>query len=650
MHSPENLSPGSSDRFDFFVSYAHEDEAWAEWIGWVLEEEGWFVRLQAWDFDPGSNFVLEMQKATAQAERTIAVLSPHSLSSQFTQAEWAAAFRQDPTGEKRILIPIRVAECSLVGLLADIVYVDIVGLEEDEAKRRLLATAEQQRRKPRKEPPYPVSTQKPIFPSGKTHVSRVPRANHNFTGREDLLTQLQEILSETGQASVTQAIAGMGGVGKTQLAIEYVHRNVDRYKIVAWIHAEETETLVADFADLAHTLEVPGVEGMPPEDLVRAVHAVLAERNDWLLVFDNAEGPSAIRPYLPPVGRGHILITSRDQNWRSISAPLDVSPFRREESIKFLIKRSGDTDCEGADAVGDALGDLPLALEQAGAYVETTHGTLKRYAELFAERHGDLWRDQDPPDTYHGTVATTWSLAIDTLAKEFPASVELMKLVSFLAADDIPLFLLTEGEETLPEPLRSVVSDEVALRKTVGALRGRSLVTKTADHLFVHRLVQLVIHDGMRETERDEWIEACLNLLRAVHDFREDDPETWKRCERLLPHVAAVVSHAEERGLGKEATSYLLNDAGMCLRTLSNLPLAKEYHERALKIDEGVYGPDHPKVARDANNLGGVLQDLGELAEARTAYERALKIDEVVYGPDHPRTRIIRSNLESLDS
>jgi len=478
-----------------------------------------------------------------------------------------------------------------------------------------------------------------------SHRYSLPLRNPNFTGRDDILDRLKQSLGESGQARVTQAIAGLGGVGKTQIAIEYVHRNLDRYGLIAWLRAEEVETLLADFAELAKALQLASVEGMPPDDLVRIVHAALAARSDWLLVFDNAEAPGTIRSYLPAVGNGHVLITSRDPNWRSFGEPIDVTPFERKESVTFLKVRSGDDDPEGADAVAEVVGDLPLALEQAGAYVASTKGKLKAYAALFEQRHKDLWKDQSPPDAYHGTVATTWSLALDKLKKQSPASIDLMRLIAFLGADDIPLSLLTQGAEELPKRLKKVLNDPVALEKTVAALRSHSLVFKEDDHIFVHRLVQLVVRDAMKAKDQARWIEACLELLKIGHDFRQHDPKTWEICKPLLPHVAAVTSYAEKAEVAHEATSYLLNNAGLCLRTLANPSLAKRYFERALKIDEAVYGPDHPNVAIRVNNLGGVLRDLGDHAGAKAAFERALFIDEAVYGPDHPEVAIDVNNL-----
>lgn len=172
---------------DFFISYNGKDKDWAEWIAWQLEETGYSVVIQAWDFRPSGNFVLEMQKA-AQAERTIMVLSPNYLAAQFTQPEWAAAFAQDPTGQKGNLLPVRVADCDLHGLLPAIIYIDLVDLVEAAAKEKLLAGVQRGRAKPSVPPRFPSSSQKqverqsPHFPNSPSVIdSKNPSLQSNFT-------------------------------------------------------------------------------------------------------------------------------------------------------------------------------------------------------------------------------------------------------------------------------------------------------------------------------------------------------------------------------------------------------------------------------------------------------------------------------------
>ena len=209
---------------DFFISYNQADLPWAEWIAWQLEAGGYSAIIQAWDFRPASNFVLDMQSAAVQAARTIAVLSPDYLAALYTQPEWAAAFAQDPTGEKGTLLPLRVRACELKGLLSPIVHIDLVGRDASAAKQALLAGVKRERAKPATEPDFPAgppaappAKPEPRFPGSLPRIWNVPhRRNPNFTGREDELRELRAALTN-GHAAAIVPIAGLGGAGKTRL-------------------------------------------------------------------------------------------------------------------------------------------------------------------------------------------------------------------------------------------------------------------------------------------------------------------------------------------------------------------------------------------------------------------------------------------------
>ena len=243
------------DKKDFFVSYNKADCAWAEWMAWQLEAEGYTTILQAWDFRPGSNFVLEMQSATSRAKRTIAVLSPDYLTSMYTQPEWAAAFVQDPTGQKGFLLPVRVRACQLTGLLSSIIYLDLVDLDASEAAAALLAGVRQTRAKPSLAPSFPdtsprLASSPPRFPGSLPPIWNVPfRQNPFFTGREALLRYLHDQLTRTKSAALTQAqaISGLGGIGKTQTAIEYAYRHRDEYRHVLWVNAATRDTILVNY-------------------------------------------------------------------------------------------------------------------------------------------------------------------------------------------------------------------------------------------------------------------------------------------------------------------------------------------------------------------------------------------------------------------
>lgn len=320
---------------DFFISYTGADQQWAEWIAWQLDSAGYSVVIQAWDFRPGSNFVLEMQHAASQATRTIAVLSPNFLASRFTQPEWAAAFAQDPTGEKGTLVPVRVRDFEPPGFFKTINYINLVGADEATAKQKLLDGVKRGRAKPATAPAFPTRaggatggmTPPLRFPGTLPPIWNVANRNPNFTGREQLLADLRATLA-SGKSAALTALHGLGGIGKTQTAIEYAHRHASEYAIVWWVRSENLVTLASDLAQLAHGLDLAEKDAQDQRIIIDAVQRALRQRNDWLLIFDNATSQDAVHPFLPQ-GAGQILITSRHHAWKRIATPLEVTKLER---------------------------------------------------------------------------------------------------------------------------------------------------------------------------------------------------------------------------------------------------------------------------------------------------------------------------------
>jgi hypothetical protein len=418
----------SEPRKDFFISYNKADRAYAEWIAWQLEEKGKYqVILQAWDFLAGGNFVVEMLNAAEQAHCTIAVLSPEYLTALFTKPEWAAAFVEDPTGEKGILMPVRVRECKIPKLLKSLIYIDLVGLETEQARERLLAEVKRQRRKPDTEPLFPgqaapletrAVTHEVRFPGSLPPIWNVPhRRNPNFTGREELLDGLREVLA-LGEPA---ALCGLGGKGKTALAVEYVYRNQPYYELVWWLRSEKAATLAADYAALAGPLGLPEKDAPDQEAQVRAVRQHLGRLDQWLLIFDNAVRPEDVEDFLPPGNPGAVLITSRYPHWEQVAKPLEVGVMEPQEAVDFLLRRTAKKDAIGATTLAQELGFFPLALEQAGAYLKKTGKAFADYLKLFQTQRTKLFQSPlgKPASQYEFTVATTWEVSLGEVQK-FP--------------------------------------------------------------------------------------------------------------------------------------------------------------------------------------------------------------------------------------
>ena len=250
----------------FFISYNKADRQWAEWIAWQLEQEGYTTVIQAWDFRPGLHFVQQMHKAVQEAERTIAVLSSNYLNALYTYPEWEAAFRKDPIGKQGgILVPVRIQKCKPPGLLGLVTYIDIVGLDEETARKTLLEGVHQGRNKPTPPPLFPgkmseaqnILPQQPGFPGEFSSIWNIPyQRNPFFTGREDILKYLHDTLTTDKTAALTQpqAITGLGGIGKTQTAVEYAYRYASEYQAVLWARADSREELLLDFMSIANLL------------------------------------------------------------------------------------------------------------------------------------------------------------------------------------------------------------------------------------------------------------------------------------------------------------------------------------------------------------------------------------------------------------
>ncbi len=308
------------DEREFFVSYTGADQAWAEWVAWELEGAGYTTVLQAWDFVAGSNFADAMDRALKAARHLLAILSPAYLRSRYGKAEWLHAFIQDPTGEDRRLVPVRVEDCDPEGLMQGVVYIDLVGLDEASARERLLekvAGALRGHARPASRPRFPTAParkaaapERPRFPTALPPIWNVPwRRNPDFTGREAQLAALATQL-DRGTAAITQAqaVQGTGGIGKTSLAVEYAYRHRAAFDVVWWVRADQPASLIGDYTALAAALGLPEADQPDQRVAGAAVRGWLDGNGRWLLVLDNAQAPEAPTGLPPPLARVADLI------------------------------------------------------------------------------------------------------------------------------------------------------------------------------------------------------------------------------------------------------------------------------------------------------------------------------------------------------
>lgn len=636
---------------DFFISYNEADRDWAEWIAWHLEAEGHESVLQAWDFRPGANFVLEMQRAAETSTRTIAVLSPDYLASQFTQPEWTAAFAKDPTGDKGILIPIRVRECEPKGLLPQIVFVDLFGLTESAAQLELTRGIGRSRTKPLTEPSFPGrpsdSVNKPRYPGSLPRIWNIPHnRNLNFTGREDVLRKLSALSNDNQASPPIQVVHGLGGVGKTQIAVEYAYRNMNEYEVVWWMRAEENSTLAADFAHLAVELNLPEKDAQDQRVIVDAVRKWLGHNGDWLIVFDNAQSADDLRDYVPQGGSGRALVTSRNPNWTGAASSFSLDVLTKDEAIAFILKRTGQVS--DADMLAEVLGYLPLALEQAGAYIEETGKSIAQYLQLFKKYQIELLGRGNVSTLYPATVRTTWQVSFQAAMAECPIVHGVLGLIGFLAPDKIPRSLLASIVEisTSPEDRSSL---ELHIDAAVASLRRYSLVDVVNNEVSIHRLVLAICRDTFKSLAQN-LAAGVVGIINSVFPIESEDPRRWSETSALLPHALAAIRYAEDLNQVTYKASELLNKIQFYFIGRGENRDAKVQLEHALRIVISIYGEDSTHVADMRTNLSVVCHYLGDDTTALEHIAKALRTNRRERGNSHPSIGALLNTLGLIAS
>jgi tetratricopeptide (TPR) repeat protein len=495
------------------------------------------------------------------------------------------------------------------------------------------------------------------------------RPNPHFKGRAVELEAMNRAWGSTpsGPPPRPQVLCGLGGVGKTQLVVEYAWRYRSRYDAVLWIDANTPESVQANIAALVERLGVPRLETQDQAASVEAVRRWLRESSRWLLVFDNVdteEAQIAVLNVLPKPAFGHVLITSRTSDWPMIK-PMPLILHRLDvlsdsEASEFLVAATGDTPTRPAsrDAVALArrLGGLPLALEQATAYIVRNRVSFAQYLRQL-DTAPDLLthrvRGATELDDMRATVVTTWRATETELGLGARA---LLRLVSFFAPEQIPRHALVRASAVLQEAVR-LLRDDLTNRHTddrddlvessLVELDKYSLITLRSETFSCHRLVmeEQRLRIGPHETSR--WLTLAFAVFQAAFPGSPEDAQHLRGWEALRPHIARVVEAAERANIS-ESTAYWMRCLGIFYYTKAMWRDAESLLRRALTIDEESLGADHPNVARGLSSLALLLKDTNRHAEAERMMRRALTIDEKSLGAHHPDVAIDLNNLAQL--
>ncbi|GAA2607083.1 hypothetical protein Adu01nite_16880 [Paractinoplanes durhamensis] len=516
----------------------------------------------------------------------------------------------------------------------------------------------------------------------------VPQRNPDFTGREEFLETLHNELSERRQTAVLpQAIHGMGGVGKSQIAIEYVHRHSREYDLIWWIPAEDTGQILSSLTKLAQRLKLD--VSLEANAAVPAVQEALSTGitgyRDWLLVFDNAENPTEARKYFPTGGAGQILVTSRNPDWERGTRALEVDVFTRDESITFLQNRNSDLHDEDANSLAEALGDLPLAIEAASAWRATTGMETTEYLRLLSEKRLELF-DVDPPPDYRLTVRAAWSMSLGKLAEGNLAALELLQVCSFFAPEPISrnLFTGSSAADITPE-LDAMLRDTYSIGRAIRDIL--KLALAKYDHrnntLQIHRLIRLVLTDSMDEGQQKRMRRGANTLLANADPNEPGRRSQWDRYSALRAHVEAsdAVSSDEPRvhdlvfsvvqylyyfgdhkgseALAEQSFEHRKVDRGPAdahtLRLAKWLSWmyfvngryedARELNKQTLELYRQTFG-DEDEGTLDAMKVVAMdLRVTGDFQSALELDQRAVEAARRAFGPDDPITLQGTNNL-----
>jgi tetratricopeptide (TPR) repeat protein/MinD-like ATPase involved in chromosome partitioning or flagellar assembly len=662
------------------LRYAPEDQVWAEWIENVLKESG--MRVHG-PLAAETNGAAEPQPASA---RVMIVISQANVA---YETDVVSPDRDSPRAPLAVYVadvqPLLHVPISNSAFIAGIHAVaaaerilSLVGRGIDGAEE-LLASG-------------------PRYPGDESEVFNVPARNARFTGREDDLARIRrELRSRTAVVlSGTQPVAlqGMGGIGKTQLATEYAHRFRSSYDVVWWINAELPGDIEGSLVDLGGQLGLT-LESSPAE-AARTVLQQLSKRR-WLLILDNAEDPDSVQQFTQFGGR--VLITSRNPSWGEKALAVQVDVFRREESVEHLRLRVPSIRPEEADQIAELLGDLPIAISAAAAWLYDTGTHPEEYLRLILS--------QGPSavlEAASGSVERTWDLSLSRLRERSTAAYRLFQLCSVLGPEiSLELVYSDELAECL-KPYDSAVSERMVRGSLVQQINRLALLRidqrgqggqgrDRGGHILVHRVVQHVVRSRMTEDEvKAAQLQVQQVLASARPDEEVDDPQSWHRFRLLWPHldVSNAIASRDERvrrlfidriryqwiqgdlGGGLQRAEYVVGEWEQQLNELSDpaerrsmqaqlLHLrfnlanilrdrgqfadSKAINEQVLREQQLLLAPGHPHLLMTAGGLAGDLRGLGR-------YREAMELDLATYrswleefGEEHPRTLAALNNL-----
>ncbi|QBD77802.1 toll/interleukin-1 receptor domain-containing protein [Ktedonosporobacter rubrisoli] len=540
------------------------------------------------------------------------------------------------------------------------------------------------------------------MPSPQLPLHYIPyRYNTFFTDRQKVLATLSSAFASTKTPQIPiLALNGLGGMGKTQVALAYTYRSLEMYQIILWLNASSRKRLSAEVSALADLISLPQKEHFNETQLFAAVKRWLQSQPNWLLVLDQIEDISLLDLLTPTQGNGHVLLTTRTQATGTLATALPIAKMTSMDSVLFLLRRAkiisvdAELDQAPAEAIQEAnaiareMDGFPLALDQAGAYLEETGCGLTTYLTLYHKERMTLLGQRGKNRVGHtNSVTVTLTLTFEKVAQKRATNLDLLHLLAFMQPDAIPDELLVKGADELDEPLQSLAAHPLNLHQALAELLNFSLIQRRTDTsmLYIHRIVQIVLKDTLsQEQQRQLAIQVVRMVNRVFPEIRFD---TQAACERYLPQAQNCAKLIADFQLTLKEAALLLERVGTyCYRhacyseaeatltqaldlyeqhlksetldmaqTLNSLALlryrqaryqqAETLHLRALKLREQALDSDHLKTAESLHNLAMLYANQGHYQQAEHFYRRVLAIENSMREVDHSEIARTLNNL-----
>jgi tetratricopeptide (TPR) repeat protein len=702
------MPPDKPDRKKVFISYSHKDDYWLERLKTHLRDVERLGLLDVWEdtrIRPGANWREEINDALNSAKVAVLLISQDFIASDFIADYELPALLAAAKKDGVIILPLILSSCSYdeIEHLSDIQSVN-------PPSRPLVDLTKGKREKYWNELRKAViraigEAEKKSVETNERENQRmlnfsIPR-NRYFTGRKNILAQLHDGF-KTG--ATAQALVGLGGVGKTQTAAQYAREFKGEYQKIFWTTARGEETLIPSYVSIARSLGLPEKDAKDQNEAVGAVKRWIETHSDWLLVLDYAEDHNVFRKYIPDNQDGHVLLTARKQIDSEIAVPNNIDTMSPQEGALFILRKLRklklDEPLEAARAnlhkraeeLSKMLEGLPLALNQAVAYIEREHLEIEEYIELYNDERYNFLKERGggSENDHPESVAVTFQMSFKKVSEENRAAADLLLLCAFLDADAIPEEIFRQGSEVLGEVLGNLSVSKRAFNEAVGAgnrfsLLHRDTVKKTNG---INRLVQVVISHEMDADEKRLWAERAVRAVSNLFPIAEYN--NWNTCDRFVQQAITLSKVVADHDFSFPEAALMLNRAGSYLSerarydeaeklfrhslaiyekghdienqntasVLNNLAILSQlrgkYHDaipflqRSLNIYEKSPDTDDLSLARVLNNLAQLYVAQGKYEEAEPLYGRSLKIIEKVHGTESPDLGMLLNNLGEL--